>query len=92
MTVIFKTEAEQEQHFFGIWDSLRAVTPSGSITRKETGAISRQLTDNLGILNATIPGTATSRLMDKYAKSRIGVTYTYKPSKTGRCLKSTLSW
>jgi hypothetical protein len=92
MTIIFKTEAEQKQHFFGIWDSIRAITPSGSITRKETGKLSKQVTDAMGINDATIPGTATSKLMEEYAQSRPGVTYTSRTSKSGRSLNSTLKW
>jgi hypothetical protein len=92
MTILFKTAAEQEQHFFNIWDSIRAVTPSGSITRKETGKISRNITDSMGVIDGSIPGTETSRLMEKYAQCRTGVTYTCKTSKAGRSLNSTLSW
>jgi hypothetical protein len=91
MTVMFKTPAERKQHYFGEMDSAFALMPIGSkMTRKDVGIASRKKTDSMGIFNATIPGYDTSLIMEEYAKVR-GFTYTFKLSKTGKRLQSTVT-
>ena len=91
MTVIFKTHAERKQHYVGEMDSAFALLPSKSkMTRKDVGIASRKKTDSMGLFNVTIPGYDTSLIMEDYAKVR-GFTYTFKLSKNGKRLNSTVT-
>ncbi len=91
MTVIFKTHTERKQHFFGLMDAKFALMAQGtSLTRKVLGQASRKETDGMGQFNVTIPGYDTSIIMEDYAKVR-GFTYTFKLSKNGKRLNSTVT-
>ena len=92
MTVIFKTPAEQIEHFESIIHSRRSISQTGKITAAELGKASRQVTDAMGIQNATIPGTARVDSLFSYATKHGLATPTYTLSKKGYRLKATLSW
>ena len=92
MTILWKTKAEQIEHFVSIIESRMAIFPSGKITAKELGMASRQVTDAMGISNATIPGTARIDAMFTCATKHGLSSPTYVKSKNGKRLNTTLSW
>ncbi len=92
MTTLFKTETEKEQHVHSIIDTRRSISVTGLMSRKDIGSSSRQATDSMGILGATIPGNKTVDYMISYA-ARNGLRKpTWTLSKTGRRMNATIVW
>ena len=92
MTTLFKTETVKEQHVHSIIDARRSIFPAGSMTRKEIGSSSRQITDSAGILGATIPGNKTVDYMISYAAKNGLNKPTFTLSKKGKRMNATISW
>jgi len=92
MTILWKTKVEQQEHFVKLIEARMAIFPHGKITAVELGKASRQVTDAMGILNATIPGTARVDSMF-FCASKHGLNPpTFKLGKKGQRLGAELVW
>ena len=92
MTTLFKTETEKEPHVHSIIDTRRSIFVTGSMTRKDIGSSSRQATDSMGILGATIPGNKTVDYMISYAAKNGLRKPVWSTSKTGKRMNATIFW
>lgn len=86
--VIFKSKADKQAHILNVIGSWYAVAkPGDRLYRKDIGQLSRRVTEQMGIPNATIPGQETVDTMILFTKLT-GITKpNYTPKKVGKKIR-----
>jgi hypothetical protein len=92
MTILWKSKTEQIEHFVKLVEARMAIFPHGKITAVQLGKASRQVTDSMGIPNATIPGTARVDAMVVCATKHGLSKPIWRLGKKGQRLSAELVW